>query len=546
MKLTNLIHAVGSQLKNFVSAEMFRIRPRARRRPASAMPGIETLERRDLMSVSSLWFSGSTLVVKSNNTATSAEVHRSGSSVVIDDLITHKSYSFASSLVGAVEFQGGSGSDRFVNNISSLRIQAYGNGGNDYLEGYDSADYFNGGAGDDTLVGYGGDDVMWGGSGNDSLRGMNGHDQLMGEAGNDRLEGGDGNDKVWGGIGNDVLLGGNGIDQLMGDDGDDRLNGGADQDSLWGGNGADVLIAIDNATSDFCQGDAGADIIWVDRNGASNDRLAGNTSTDKVQYVTGFANGADRTLNGDRIADPTVKSGHTQRQFANNPLFSAAGPSYSDIRQGALGDCYMLAAVSAIARDNPHALRQNIVDFDDGTYGVRVGNNFYREDNDLAVASSNSSTPAYAGLGRENSMWVAVYEKAWAHYRTGANTFASIEGGWGVEVNRAFGSTSAGERNIGSFGSAAAMAEEIANRWGGRQAVTIGILSGNGANLVTGHMYTVISVARDFTDRILTITLRNPWGVDGGGNNDGNNDGLVTVTPAQLFRYTGRLNWGRV
>ena len=61
----------------------------------------------------------------------------------------------------------------------------------------------------------------------------------------------------------------------------------------------------------------------------------------------------------------------------------------------------------------------------------------YRVDNDLAVTGS-STTPAYAKLGAQNSMWVAVIEKAFAHYRTGSNNFASIEGGWSVEINRAF------------------------------------------------------------------------------------------------------------
>ena len=27
-------------------------------------------------------------------------------------------------------------------------------------------------------------------------------------------------------------------------------------------------------------------------------------------------------------------------------------------------------------------------------------------------------------------MWVAVVEKAYAHYRTGANSYASLSGGW--------------------------------------------------------------------------------------------------------------------
>ena len=34
-----------------------------------------------------------------------------------------------------------------------------------------------------------------------------------------------------------------------------------------------------------------------------------------------------------------------------------------------------------------------------------------------------------------------------------------------------------------------------------------------------------------------SITLRNPWGVDGGGNNDGSDDGYVTFTASQFTGY---------
>jgi hypothetical protein len=353
---------------------------------------------------------------------------------------------------------------------------------------------------------------------------------------------------MWGEAGNDVLRGMDGNDQLMGGGDSDRLNGGAGNDRMWGGDGSDVMIAIDNGTSDSVQGDGGADILWVDRTWISNDSLPGLASEDRAQYVTGFTNGADRTLNGDRIGDPTTLSGHTYKRFSGRQLFSSSGPRGTDIDQGGLGDCWMLAGLSAIAHDNNFAIRQRVVDFDDGTYGVRLGNNFYRVDDDLPVTSLSSSNPAYANFGAEGSMWVAIVEKAYAHYRTGANSFASLEGGWSIHVNQAFGSTSAGERSISSYGNATAMANDIYARWNSYQAVTVGFAGGSiasGARLVNGHMYTVWSVSRNSAGQVTSITLRNPWGTDGVGS-DGNDDGLVIVTPAQLFGSTGRVNWGAV
>lgn len=500
-----------------------------------------------MMTVSSLFFSGNRLVVTSDNVATEVSVHQVGGNIQIRDIGTNRSWSYSSALVGDVEFQGGAGNDRFVNYAMNLPVRAFGFGGNDYLEGYNGADTLVGGDGNDTLVGYGGNDGMWGGNGDDVIRGMAGNDSLAGGYGNDRIDGGDGNDSLWGEVGHDVLLGQAGDDYLMGGDGNDRLNGGAGLDRMWGGYGDDVLIGIDGGFNDVMYGEAGRDTVWADRFLWIGDSVYGQTTGDLTQNVLSFANGADKTLNGDRIADPSVKSGQAYRTFSGNELFGASGPRLTDIRQGSLGDCYFLAGLGAIAIDNPHALRQNIADFDDGTYGVRLGNSFYRVDNDLPV-NVGGTTTAYAALGAGNSMWVAIYEKAFAHYRTGANSYASIESGWAVEVNRAFRSTSAGTATISSYASATALANDIANRWNTYQAVTIGFwgqTNNTGVPLVMSHMYTVAGIIRDAAGAVTGIRLRNPWGTDGAGN-DGNNDGFVTVTAAQLRLFGGQVNWGRV
>lgn len=477
---------------------------------------IETLEDRLALSLTSATLSGGMLYLNGDNNASNITLSQSGSNIVAYDSTNGFSRSFAASAVQRAQFVGGASADRLVNNVALLPVQAWGYGGNDYLEGYNGADYFVGGDGDDTLVGYGGDDQMWGGNGNDVLRGMIGNDSLVGDAGND------------------------------------RLNGGAGTDQMWGGAGSDVLIALDGGTSDFVQGDADRDIIWTDLNGSVRDGVAGLESGDKLQAVAAFSNGADRTLDGDRIADPTLKAGASYRRFANNPLFSSSGPSINDIRQGNLGDCWLLSGLGGIALDNPFALRQNVVDFDDGTYGVRLGSKFYRVDDDLASTSSGS--PAYAKLGAQNSMWVAVVEKAYAHYRTGANSFVSLEGGWSVDVNKAFGATSTGNNAFSSYANATALANEIFSRWNTYGAVTVGFVDGRygkyipGVDLINNHMYTVFSVTR-VNGVVTAITLRNPWGIDtdsASGARDGNNNGYVTVTPSQLFALVGRVNWGAV
>jgi hypothetical protein len=522
---------------------------------------LEGLERREMFSVSSLWFSGSTLVVKTDNASTSVAVSQVGSNIRISEVGTSRVWDYQAGRVGTVEFQGGIGHDRFVNYVANLPVRAFGGAGNDYLEGYNGNDVLYGGDGHDTLVGYGGNDEIAGGNGNDIIRGMAGNDRMWGEAGDDHIDGGAGDDIAWGGDDADILLGGDGNDQLIGGYGNDRLNGQAGIDKLWGESGNDVLISIDAAFGEYVDSGSGADIMWIDRVGSSRDNVYGATSSDIVQGVASFANGADRTLNGDNLADPTdagqkarfnnvVSTGNTQ---GSNPLFGSSGPRMEDIRQGNIGDCYFLAGMGAIARDNSHAIRQNVVDFDDGTYGVRLGNSYYRVDNELSIWNAQNGASAnnlrYAKLGSQNSMWVAVVEKAFAHYRKGTNSYASINGGYLHEANAAFRSTSIGSKSMRSFSTATAMANDIASKLAGGQALTIGFTGSapvGGARIVTGHAYTVASVTRNSLGQVISITLRNPWGTDGGGNNDGANDGFVTLTPQQIYAQAGYLGWGRV
>jgi len=283
--------------------EMAEIFGAGRRKKASfSGQAMEVLEVRQVMSVSSLWMSGTTLVVKADNSATSVEVGASGSGIKIKDKADGREWTYSSSQVKKVEFQGGSGNDRFVNGVKNLPVRGYGNGGDDYLEGYDAADYFSGGSGNDTIKGYGGkdeivggsgsdrlhggagDDDIEGGSGDDQLYGNSGADSLSGNGGNDELSGGDGIDKLWGGddadklwgdSGSDMLRGGAGNDDLMGGTGNDTLYGDADVDRLWGDEGNDSLSG--GAGMDEHYGGDGTDVAWL-----SNPREHVTSSSEEV------------------------------------------------------------------------------------------------------------------------------------------------------------------------------------------------------------------------------------------------------------------------
>ena len=118
------------------------------------------------------FLSGDTLIVAGTSGADVIEVTESNG--VVTATVNHKSWTFASNQVGA--------------------IQAYGYEGNDQLLAYtlgsNRSVLLDGGAGND---------LLWGGAGNDTLQG---------DAGNDVLIGGGGADQLYGGAGIDVLAAG--------------------------------------------------------------------------------------------------------------------------------------------------------------------------------------------------------------------------------------------------------------------------------------------------------------------------------------------------
>ncbi|WOH48861.1 calcium-binding protein [Bradyrhizobium sp. sBnM-33] len=94
------------------------------------------------------------------------------------------------------------------------------------------------------------DQILVGGAGNDVLslgafNGFNGID-AYGEQGDDTLNGNADGNNLFGGVGNDTLRGNSGSDRLWGDAGNDFLFGGSGADDLYGGPGADYMAGGDN------------------------------------------------------------------------------------------------------------------------------------------------------------------------------------------------------------------------------------------------------------------------------------------------------------
>ena len=115
---------------------------------------------------------------------------------------------------------------------------------------------------------------------------------------------------------------------------------------------------------------------------------------------------------------------------ASGDLFPASGvAAESDVVQGDDGDCWFLAALGTLVLRDPGFPAQHIEQNLNGTYTVT----FYRDGKPVEITvdgllpTRSDGGAAYAQPAG-NSLWVAIYEKAYAQFKGG---YGSIDGGYG-------------------------------------------------------------------------------------------------------------------
>ncbi len=277
-----------------------------------------------------------------------------------------------------------------------------------------------------------------------------------------------------------------------------------------------TIETVDGGTDDIVS--AGTNVsAWVD----SNDVYTGSGT---VHAVGSFVGGVAKTV-GAALANPK-DAGKTIKMTTS---LWGTGPVAGDINQGGVGDCYFLSSLAAFAGVKPSVLQESAVDMGDGTYTVQ----FYSQNKPVFIRVSNDiSTGAYWGYGfarpgSSGDVWALVMEKAFADFRTGANTYASTSSGWMGEVyadlgqaNTSFGMSGATESSFYSM-----VSTDLATG----KAVTLG--TSNAPTLVSGHAYTLVSCGID-ANGVTSYVVRNPWGVSG--DSLENSQGYATLTYAQM------------
>jgi hypothetical protein len=237
------------------------------------------------------------------------------------------------------------------------------------------------------------------------------------------------------------------------------------------------------------------------------DLHAGSSAAQLDELVGKWFRGADH---------PLVRPGETYRPVSG--VLFAGGPSYWDVRQGDVGDCYFVAALAELAQESPQTIVNMFTDNGDGTFTVR----FYRGgapeyvtvDRDLPTDADGRAV--YAGFGRSSGgagreLWAALAEKAYAQLnesgwlgRDGTNSYAGLDGGYSDAVlqqvtGRAAGWTWMSAATAGQLAAAAAT---------GRATVLGSLPAAPGNGVAAGHGYALVG----YDPATGRFTLYNPWG----------------------------------
>jgi Calpain family cysteine protease len=229
------------------------------------------------------------------------------------------------------------------------------------------------------------------------------------------------------------------------------------------------------------------------------------------------------------------------------PLFSASGPSISDINQGDLGDCFLLASLAEVALQNPVIIESMITNNDNGTYGVR----FY-VDGAARYVTVNDQLPdggtifnTANGLNNAADDWGALIEKAYAQLQASGvvtgndindgNSFSTFGNGGAPEyiLEEITDASSINDFNAnGSSWSLAQYNDDLSYTGGADNLSTGLVLSALASDLAAGNDLILSSNtnAYDSSGRLTLVAdhalsiygvdtatgmldIRNPWGV---------------------------------
>lgn len=248
-----------------------------------------------------------------------------------------------------------------------------------------------------------------------------------------------------------------------------------------------------------------------------------------------------------RWASLTVAGAATlapDRDSKNTTLHAVTGKAYvdgvaaTDPKQGDVGDCWIIAALSAIANVKPQAIKDLIDSRADGTYDVRLQKWDGRR---FAVATENvklslyeqGGALAYGSSTDDDELWPSIVERAYAQWK---GSYDSIAVGYPYAAFEALLGVKGVHTPFDAVDENAVWQSVLAAKTKPTVAVTKPKLSDDG--MVADHAYTVLG--GHMKNGVRYVELRNPWAsTEPAGN--GPDDGVFSLSLAEyrrLFVYS--------
>lgn len=282
----------------------------------------------------------------------------------------------------------------------------------------------------------------------------------------------------------------------------------------------------------FDNADAAQIVLSIDGKSATCAMVAGriyavgNTAV-RVDKIHPTSPWQDVTGSVDAKVDFTVShkgAGSTSniQSLASPVVMTDAALARTNIRQGSIGDCWMLAGLGAVSGVAPAYLREQITSKGDGIYVVTIYDQhgwFWPWETPTYAPSNVEVNAQVFSQGVRNEVeepsWASVYEYAAAMHRGGSTS--DIEGGYGKDglamvtgkpAEFAFDPPLATIQQGLAQGRVYVAASNEDHTWWPFDGAP-------DASVVTGHEYMVDSVA--MRDGQLQIHLLNPWGAGAAG-----------------------------
>lgn len=231
-------------------------------------------------------------------------------------------------------------------------------------------------------------------------------------------------------------------------------------------------------------------------------------------------------------------------RFDTVPLFlpGSNGIRGDQVRQGGLGDCWLLASMASLADQNPDLIREMITDNGDGTYTVKLWVDGKRQDftvdGDFLVG--DDGMPVYAGGSQQpNVLWPMILEKAAAQAKGGyeeisgdrpSTAFELFLGDKGKEDHYGgpadwFDEDISPEKLAEMHDQGYVMAASSHQKW----FTSKSSYSAGDATVIYGHAYQVADVHVGDNGEV-SVTVLNPWNNDPDPTDSDGTNGIQVLT----------------